>query len=85
MRWERIDLSARTALVVETKNGDDRVLSLTEPVVAELRRFHEDDGLVFPSPWISDQAYTFRPVWLKALADAGLSGPAGVRLRFHEL
>jgi len=50
LRWSDIDFKDRAALCRDTKNGDDRMLTLPEPAVAELRRFREiGDGLIFPS------------------------------------
>ena len=51
LRWRDVDLEAATAHVAHGKNGEPRVLPLTDPVLAELRRHGAPhrDALVFSS------------------------------------
>ncbi|MCG8091590.1 MAG: site-specific integrase [Candidatus Thiodiazotropha endolucinida] len=81
LRWSDIDFKDRTALCRDTKNGDDRVLTLPEPAMVELSRFREiGDGLIFPSEKKPHQPYEFRKLWNAALIQAGIDN-----FRFHDL
>ena len=74
LKWSDIDLKSRRAYVAKTKNGQPRVLPLTNHVVDELMRFRAiGDTLVFPNR-------NFRPYWKKALEKAGITD-----FRFHDL
>lgn len=81
LRWEQVDLDARTAYVPLTKNNDRKVLTLVPAVVDELRRLRPSSGsgLVFASKQRPRQAYAFESVWSRALAAAKVKD-----FRFHD-
>ncbi|HET9643587.1 MAG TPA: site-specific integrase [Burkholderiaceae bacterium] len=61
--------------------ADPRLLTLTPPVLEELRRFTGKPGdLVFPSSRRPDQPYTFDSRWQEALKAAKVKN-----FRFHDL
>ena len=81
LHWDEIDFKARTALLVDTKNGESRTLTIPESTMAALQQFREvGAGLVFPSPIKPRKPFEFRKHWDKAMADAGVEG-----FRFHDL
>lgn len=62
LKWSDINFSTRTAHLAVTKNGSQRVLSLTDDLLAELSRFHWDRCMLCsPSFWSQP---TFYRVWL---------------------
>lgn len=76
LRWEHIDLQARTAFLPDTKNGESRTVPLSSvavQVLAELPR-HISGG-VFPV-----KAFTLDAAFKRGLRRAGLDG-----VRFHDL
>ncbi len=76
LRWADVDLSARTALLRDTKNGEDRRIGLsTRAVEALLAVPKSRDGRVFP---LSENAV--RQAWNRALKRLGIEG-----LHFHDL
>lgn len=80
-KWEDIDLKARVIPLEQTKNGDRRVLTLTNGVITELMKFREPNGYVFPhSSKINDYFKGFDYHWKAALKDAGIED-----FRFHDL
>jgi len=79
--WSKIDLKQRTAHLGETKNGQQRILTLTADVVSELMKFRQVGGFLFPKP--SDpHAYfkNFDIYWRRALQEAEIDN-----FRFHDL
>ena len=83
LRWIDIDFHDRTAIAHQTKNGDRRLLPLSETVIKELHELsfvrRIDTDLVFPSkegtsPW------HYRKPWLRALDRAEVNN-----FRFHDL
>jgi len=51
LKWSDINFTARTAHLSMTKNGSQRVLSLTDDLIAELSQFREiGSGYVFTHP-----------------------------------
>ncbi len=70
--------------MAETKNGEPRVLPLTEELLAELMRFKgegdQEDIFVFASERQPEQPYDFRKHWVKARETAKLTD-----FRFHDL
>lgn len=83
LRWSDIDLENRLAHVARTKNGSSRVLSLSLPVVQELKRFEKEaasNGLVFCLETDSSKPKSFDPLWYEALRQAKVE-----RFRFHDL
>lgn len=81
LHWDEINFKERTALLVDTKNGESRTLTIPESTMTELSRFREvGSGLVFQSYKKWNRSFEFRKHWMKALADAGIEG-----FRFHDL
>ena len=81
LRWNDIDFERRTAYVSTTKNGQPKVLPLTDSVIKELQLFNNNDsGLIFASKVKEEVAYCFTNPWKKALEDAEIKD-----FRFHDL
>lgn len=76
LRWEDIDLKGRTALLRDTKNGEDRRIGLSTRAVQALMTVpRSEDPRVFP---LTTNA--IRMAWRRAVKRAGVEG-----LRFHDL
>jgi len=81
LRWNDIDFERRTAYVSSTKNGQPKVLPLTDSVIKELQLFNtKDNSLIFESKVKEEVAYCFTKPWKKALEDADIKD-----FRFHDL
>ena len=81
LRWNDIDFDRRTAYVATTKNGQPKVLPLTDSVIRELQQFDtKDNSLIFASKIKEEVAYCFTKPWKKALEDAEIKD-----FRFHDL
>jgi integrase len=81
LRWNDIDFERRTAYVSTTKNGQPKVLPLTDSVIQELQLFNKNDNsLIFESKVKENVAYCFTKPWKKALEDAEIKD-----FRFHDL
>ena len=81
LRWNDIDFDRRTAYVATTKNGQPKVLPLTDSVIRELQLFDtKDSSLIFASRIKCEVAYCFTKPWKKALEDAEIKD-----FRFHDL
>ncbi len=81
LRWDDIDFVRRTAYVSTTKNGQPKVLPLTDSVIRELQLFDtKDSSLIFASRIKYDVPYCFTKPWKKALEDADIKD-----FRFHDL
>jgi integrase len=81
LRWNDIDFERRTAYVSTTKNGQPKVLPLTDSVIKELQLFNKNDSrLIFESKVKENVAYCFTKPWKKALKDADIKD-----FRFHDL
>ena len=81
LRWNDIDFDRRTAYVATTKNGQPKVLPLTDSVIKELQLFDtKDSSLIFASKVKEDVPYCFTKPWKKALEDADIKD-----FRFHDL
>jgi integrase len=81
LRWNDIDFDRRTAYVATTKNGQPKVLPLTDSVIKELELFDtKDSSLIFASKIKENVAYCFTKPWKKALEDAEIKD-----FRFHDL
>jgi integrase len=81
LRWNDIDFDRRTAYVSTTKNGQPKVLPLTDSVINELQLFNKNDSrLIFESKVKEEVAYCFTKPWKKALKDAEIKD-----FRFHDL
>ncbi|MGL6645231.1 tyrosine-type recombinase/integrase [Aeromonas caviae] len=82
LKWSDINFTTRTALLAMTKNGSQRVLSLTDEVIAELAEFRQvGSGYVFPhfSQPNAPFAY-FDCHWQAAKREAGVDD-----FHFHDL
>ena len=81
LRWNDIDFDRRTAYVATTKNGQPKVLPLTDSVIRELQLFDsKDSSLIFASRIKENVAYCFTKPWKRALEDAEIKD-----FRFHDL
>ena len=81
LEWGDIDFDRRTAYVATTKNGQPKVLPLTDSVIRELQLFDtKDNSLIFASKIKEEVAYCFTKPWKKALEDAEIKD-----FRFHDL
>jgi integrase len=81
LRWNDIDFERRTAYVSSTKNGQPKVLPLTDSVIKELQLFDTKDiSLIFASKVKENVAYCFTKPWKRALEDAEIKD-----FRFHDL
>ena len=82
LKWSDINFNSRTAHLAVTKNGSQRVLSLTTDLLAELSRFREiGASFVFPHPSGLNRPFTeFDHHWQEARRVAQLSD-----FHFHDL
>lgn len=82
LKWTDINFSTRTAHLAVTKNGSQRILSLTDDLLAELSKFRQiGSGYVFPHPSRFNQAFIdFDYHWQTAKKAAFLSD-----FHFHDL
>ena len=81
LRWCDVDFDRQTAFISTTKNGQPKVLPLTDSVVVELRKFVRQDGsLIFNSEITTDSPFCFYKQWKKALLSADIQS-----FRFHDL
>ena len=81
LRWNDIDFDRRTAYVATTKNGQPKVLPLTDSVMRELQIFDtKDSSLIFASRIKCEVAYCFTKPWKRALEDGEIKD-----FRFHDL
>ena len=80
-RWCDVDLHERHVFLPDTKNGCARVLTLPEPLVAELKKHRRIGvGLVFGRDDAPGEPFHFRKHWNAARAAADLPD-----LRLHDL
>jgi integrase len=81
LRWNDVDLDRQTAFVSTTKNGQPKVLPLTDSVITELSIFiQNDNSLIFNSEIVTDKPFCFYKQWKKALLSADIEN-----FRFHDL
>ena len=81
LRWSDIDFNRQLAYVSTTKNGEPKVLPLTDSAIIELQRFNkQDNSLVFDSVVKPGRPYCFTKPWKKALREADIED-----FRFHDL
>ena len=80
LKWADVDLKGRTALLRDTKTGDDRRIPLSLAVVEELLRHRQTTNpYVFPGS-IPGKPMDPRKAWERLLVDTGIEG-----FRFHDL
>jgi integrase len=63
LKWQDIDLEARTASVAVTKNGRPHIAPLTDRCMEELSRLRSNDG-----------PFNYRTLWGKVCKEAGYEG-----------
>ena len=87
MRWDNLDLEARTVFLPDTKNGHPRTVPLSSRAVQTLRNLHHGavqrlDGALFP---LTPHSVTvaFRRACKRVQKSSG--GILAVNLRFHDL
>lgn len=81
LEWSDIDFKARTAQLKNTKNGEQRILTLTPAVISELMTFRGIDGYVFPHErQLKGYFRNFDCYWREALTEAEITN-----FRFHDL
>jgi integrase len=81
LTWECVNLKTKTAHLPKTKNGEQRILTLTNDVVTELMKYRKISGFVFPHPLDPKRYFqNFDIHWQGALSDANISD-----FRFHDL
>ena len=88
LRWNSIDWIKSEAFCGDTKNGSDKILSLTDAVRLELKRFRGvGSALIFGGPKKPTAAYDFRREWDIALQEAGIPviDDKGEKIVFHSL
>jgi integrase len=79
--WTNIDFKTRTAHLTQTKNGEQRVLTLTQDVVSELMKFRQVSGFLFPHEHNACGYFkVFDFHWRAALTQARIKN-----FRFHDL
>ena len=82
LRWRDVDLVARRAVLVDTKNGERRALTLVPQVTSALEGLQvgrRDGDLVFGDP-LSQSASQFNAAWREAKEKADIED-----FRFHDL
>jgi integrase len=81
LTFQDIDFNRNTAYVKITKNGEPRVLPLTDDVIIELDKFkHQNPRLIFNSEIKPIVYYDFYKLWKKVLDQANIDN-----FRFHDL
>src|SRR5262249_14778853 len=88
LRWDQLNLEQRFVLLLDTKNGDQRGVPLTESIIGvlrEIRSEQEQAGLfspyVFPNPATGKPyRHDVKTAWYTALRKAGI-----VDFHFHDL
>ena len=81
LKWSDINFKAKTAHLPNTKNGEQRILTLTSDVITELMKFRNIDGYIFPHPNMPNNYFrNFDIHWQSALITADIKD-----FRFHDL
>jgi len=82
LRYRDLDLEAGTASLASTKNGEPRVLVLTDAVIAEIKRLGvgQPEALVFAAKHRPELPARFDTAWRLALRAARIEN-----CRFHDL
>ncbi|MBI5273069.1 MAG: site-specific integrase [Chlamydiia bacterium] len=81
LKGKDIDLENRVFLLFDTKNGDNRVLPMSDQVFEIMQhRSVEESGFIFPSPTDPNQPVCIRSAWELAVERAGLQD-----FRFHDI
>lgn len=78
LEWKNVNLSKRTAKLIDTKNGDDREIPLSGKAIQALESMPRHiGGRVF---WRWRAADSFNKIWVRTCKRAGIEG-----LKFHDL
>jgi len=72
--WNDLDWQRKTALIDTTKNGQPKVLPLTDSVINELLPYKRDNGLIFGSQIKLNKPYCITKPWRRALEDSNIEG-----------
>jgi len=81
LRWDSVDIGKQTAYVMTSKNGEPKVLPLTNSVIGELNKFGPNaNSLIFCSEIKPDKPYFFYKQWDRVRKEAEL-----IDFRFHDL
>jgi len=81
LTFSDIDFDRQTAYVQTSKNGQPRVLPLTNEVIIELNKFkHQESKLIFNSELKPDRPMCFTKQWKKTLTQAEITD-----FRYHDL
>jgi integrase len=81
LKWGDLDLDKQTAYVLTSKNGEPKVLPLTNSVIKELEKFSlNNSSLIFASEIKPDKPYFFYKQWKRVREEAEL-----IDFRFHDL
>ena len=75
LKWSRVDLDRGFAELQKTKNGHDRMVSLTAVALSVLSNLERDGDVVFPI-----KPGTLKQSWVRLVKRAGIND-----LRFHNL
>jgi integrase len=82
LKWSDVNIKTQTAILHDTKNGESRVLTLTDDLIGELSNYREvGSGWLFPRRMdFTKSFYNFDKYWYQALKLAGITN-----FRFHDL
>jgi integrase len=81
LKWDDINFKNKTAHLSKTKNGAQRILTLTNDIISELMKFRENNGYIFPHPDYPNNYFrNFDIHWQNALSLAKIHD-----FRFHDL
>lgn len=75
LEWKHIDFENKLAFLKETKNGRPRSISLSDPVIEELKRLYEKREPLKPLVFASRTAFgkvDIKKAWQQALERAGI-------------
>jgi integrase len=76
LEWKNIDFKNKLAHLKETKNGRPRSISLSDPVIAELKKLHDSRNPLKPLVFASKTALgrvDIKKAWKQALKRADIS------------
>jgi integrase len=78
LRWQDVNLAKHTAKLLDTKNGEDRIIPLSSKAIGTLKSLPRHiHGRVF---WRWSASDSFNKTWARACKRAGVND-----LRFHDL
>jgi len=80
LSWGDIDFTNRTAILKDTKNGTDRMVSFPLPVLELMLKHRGGNEELLFSGDNPKKPFVFRKHWVKALSNAGVTN-----FRFHDL